>query len=58
MVLFPLAKLDYSLTGFCLHWYHRVESSDKGGLVHASEMKEKGKGPEKEVAFLGNFSGF
>lgn len=55
---FSLAKLDYSITGFCLHWYHRVESGDKGGLVYVSEMKEKGKEPEKEVEFLGKFSNF
>lgn len=56
MVLFSVAKLDYSLTGFCLRWYHRVESSNKGGLLHVSEMKEKG--PGKEVEFLGKSSSF
>lgn len=53
-----LAKLDYSVTGFCLHWYLRVESVYKGGLVYVSEMKEKGKEPEKEVEFPGKFSSF
>lgn len=54
---FCLAKLDYS-TGFCLHWYSRVESGDKGRLVDFSQMKAKGKEPEEKVEFLGKFFKF
>lgn len=52
MVLFSsLAKLDYATTGFCLHWYHRVESNDKGWLVDVSQMKEKAKRLKKKWNF-------